>query len=471
MVSASDEHAQRMRERVGGFFGHPRGLGYLVAVEGFWAFSYFGLQTILTLYMTRQLLATGHAEHILGFAAYRHMLEGGGPPLGAVDIASQTYGLLTSLAYALPLVGAVVADRWLGQKRTMILGLVILSVAMAVMVFEQTFLIAAALIVLGNGLLKCNLMVSIGRLYAPDDTRRTSAFAFYLIAANIGSFSSPLVAGTLAERVGFQAGLIALAVGMAGALAAYLAGLSHVSGTAAPASESDSGKAVRLSSRDWLVAAVLVAVLAPEVVHFAAYQQSFNIFPIWAADHVQRTVLGFQIPVTWFSTLDGLLTIAGAAVTIRLWDRQAADGRPMGDLTKIAIGCAMGLVGFAILAVGAMAPGKAPLGAAVGYFLLVDPAIIWVDTVTLALISRAAPASINSTMVGVYTLAMSASYFGTGQLGRLYEHMSPPAFWAVHAGADVICLVFLALAGPTIARVLAGKGATAEAAPASAPAG
>jgi POT family proton-dependent oligopeptide transporter len=104
----------------------------------------------------------------------------------------------------------------------------------------------------------------------------------------------------------------------------------------------------------------------------------------------------------------------------------------------------------------------------VGFFLFVDLAIPWVDTVTMALVSRAAPASINATMMGVFGLAIALGYFATGELGRLYAHLTPAAFWAVHAGLSVVCLAFLALAGPSIARALATPASEAsEASPAA----
>lgn len=438
------------------FFGHPRGLAYLVSVEGFWAFGYFGLQALLTLYLTHQLLLPGHIEHVLGFSTYRRILEGGGPALSPLDIASQTYGLMTSLAYALPLLGAFVADRWLGQRRTMVLGLIVLAVAMATMVTERGFLVAIGLIILGTGLMKCNLMVQIGRLYGPGDLRRTTAFAYYLVFANIGSFSAPLIAGTLAEKVSFRSGLIALATGMVLALVAYLAGQAYVPRDTARA-EAGAAKAPPLHPHDFRIALVLVAALIPEILYFGAYNQAFNIFPVWAADHVQRTLFGLEMPVTWFSTLDGILTIVGAVLAIRVWGWLAQRGRPLGDMRRMAVGAVMGMSGFGLLAAAAATsgPGKAPLWAGVGFFLFVDLAIPWVDTVTMALVSRAAPTSINATMMGVYGLAVALGYYATGQLGRLYAHVSPAAFWAIHAGLSVACLAFLALAGPPIARALA----------------
>ncbi len=438
------------------FFGHPRGLAYLVSVEGFWAFSYFGLQALLTLYLTHELLLPGHIEHVLGFSAYRRLLEGSGHALSPLDIASQTYGLMTSLSYALPLMGAFVADRWLGQRRTMVLGLMVLAAAMAVMVTEQGFLVAIALIILGTGLLKCNLMVQIGRLYRPGDPRRTTAFAYYLVFANIGSFTAPLIAGTLAEKISFRSGLIALAAGMALALVTYLAGQSHVPRDVVR-TERGAAKPPPLHPRDVRIALVLLAALIPEILYFGAYNQAFNVFPVWAADHIQRHIFGLEMPVTWFSTLDGVFTIVGAVLAIRAWGWLAQRGRPMGDMSRMAVGAVMGVIGFGLLAAAAAiaGAGKAPLWAGVGFFLFVDLAIPWIDTVTMALVSRAAPASINATMMGVFGLSVALGYFATGQLGLLYVHVSPAAFWAVHAGLSVVCLVFLAVAGPPIARTLA----------------
>jgi POT family proton-dependent oligopeptide transporter len=472
MNAAVDDFGARMRPRPGDLMGHPRGLAYLVGVEGFWAFAFFGFQGLLTLYMTRHILVPGHVEHVIGFPLYRHLLEGGGPALPAVDIASQTYGWMSSLSYALPLLGAVVADRWLGTRRSMMVGLTLMATAMAIMVTEAGFLVGLCLMILGNGLTKCNLMVSISRLYSPDDPRRTSAFAIYLIFANIGAFSWPLIAGTLAEKVNFPVGIAALAIGMILALATCLAGRAHTP-AGAPVTKVAGASAAARPAGQIRIALILMAAMIPGVLFFGAYQQSFNIFPVWASAHVNRHVLGFEVPVTWFSTLDGLLTIAGAMLTIRLWDRQIARGRPMGDLRRMAVGAAMGVAGFGFLAAAALVGGQAPIALAVGYFVLLDPAITWVDTVTLALVSRTAPAAINSTMVGVYGLSMAASYFITGQLGRLYAHLTPAAFWATHIGVEAAAVLFLAVAGPSIARGLAATRSevlAAEAGPQSAPA-
>src|SRR4051794_28834567 len=168
------------------FFGHPRALAYLVGVEAFLIFSYAGMQFLLTLYMTQQLLLPGHAEHVLGLGLYRRFLEHGGRAMSPLEIASHTYGLATGLIYVLPVLGGLIADRWMGRRRTLTIGLVVLLASFALLSTEAGFLIAIGLMIVGVGLVKLNLVSQIGGLYAAGDSRRTQGFAYYLIAANIG---------------------------------------------------------------------------------------------------------------------------------------------------------------------------------------------------------------------------------------------------------------------------------------------
>lgn len=437
------------------FFGHPRALGYLVGVEGFWMFSYAGMQFLLTLYMSQQLLLPGHVEHVLGFGLYRSLLEHGGRALSPLEIASRTYGLATGLIYVFPVLGGLIADRWLGRRRTLTIGLVITLASFTFLSTESGFLIALGLLIIGVGLVKLNLVSQIGGLYAPNDSRRTQAFAYYLIAANVGSLVTPLISGTLAERVGYRYGLQSLAVSMVVCLAVYLAGRRRVpADRPEPKATGDTARtAERLDPR--VIVALLVLMLA-ELLMYATYNQAFNIFPVWAKAHVDLNVFGFQMPVTWFSTLDGILTIVGAMLTVRLWAWQRSRGREMGDASRLVVGCLLTVAAFLSLAFGAFAAGagKTSMGPAVGFFLLADPAITWIDTVVLAAVSRAAPRSISSLMLGAYYLAVAIGSMADGWLGGLYESMTPVAFWLMHAGViGAGAVVFLVLA-PWLSRVL-----------------
>lgn len=257
-------------------------MAYLIAAEGFWAFAYFGMQGMLTLYMTQELFLPGHREHVLGFEAYRAVLQGMFGPLSTLGLASQTFGLATSLIYALPLLGGLVGDRWLGQRRTITLGLVLTTLGHLLLITEAGFLAALLLLILGAGLIKSNLVGQIGRLYAVDDSRRTRAFGWYLIAANVGGFVTPLICGTLGERFGWRYGWQAAAVGMGLALVVYLSGRRHLPPDALRIRRDGAVSAAKLRSGDGRILFALGLVLIPEVLFFGAYQQAFNIFPVWA---------------------------------------------------------------------------------------------------------------------------------------------------------------------------------------------
>ena len=450
-VSAGEAAADRA------FFGHPKGLPYLLGAEIGWAFAYFGLQNVLTLYMTQTLLKPGHAEHVLGLAAYRSMLQGLYGPLSSIGVASQTFGMATGLIYALPILGGLLADRWIGQRKAVTAGVLVLAVAFVLLIYEQTFLIALALMMMGAGLTKTSLISQLGGLYAPGDDRRSRAFGLYLIALNVGSMVTPLVSGTLGERLGWRYGFMTMAVGMALGALCYVAGTRHMPPdrrSVRPANGEAAGRVLRPG--DGRVIAILALLMLADGIFGGVYNQAFDIFPVWAEAHVERHISGFLAPVTWFNTLDGIMTIVGTALAVRVWAWQTGRSGKAKDVQRIAIGFAMTTVAFLLLAFssGLGGGGKAPLAPEVGFFILVDFAIPWIDTVVLTLVSRDAPASINTSMIGVYYLFVAAGNFLTGWLGGLSDRLSMPGFWLMHAAIAGALLLLLVLAGTRLDRGL-----------------
>lgn len=441
-----------------GFFGHPRGLGYLITAECFWAFAYYGMVALLTLYMTRELFTPGHIEHVIGIGPYRAVQEAFFGPMTPLALASQTFGLATGLVYATPIIGGLISDRWLGQRRGVVLGFAILAVGHLLLVTEAGFLIALLLIVVGAGFVKSNITAQVGRFYATEDGRRTRGYGLFLIAVNVGGFLTPLVCGTLGEKVGFRYGLLAAAIGMAMGLVVYLAGLRHMppdmirSRTAA----APRGKAPVLASGQGMVLFALGALLVAQLLNVATYNQAFNIFPVWAKSHVALDVAGFEVPVTWFSTLDGAFTILGTALAVRIWALLAKRGREPSDVLRATIGGGMTATGFLILGLASAAAGagKVPIIAGVGFFLCVDFALAWLDVVVMSLVSRAAPPGLNTTMMGVFYLSYAGGNFIVGGLGTLYERMTPAAFWMTHAAIAASGMVYLLVLGRWLKSVL-----------------
>ena len=427
----------------GGFFGHPVGLGYLAAVEGCWYIGYAGAQTLLTLYMSQWLFLPGHIEQVIGIGPYRAALEAVYGPLTPLGLSSQTFGLFTALVYALPLLGGLIADRWAGQRRVALAGLILLGAGCALLVSGATFLIGLAGVILGSGLSKSNLVGQIGRLYSEDDPKRTRAFGIYYIALNTGSMITPLIAGTLADRVGWSAGFAAIAVGACAATAIYLAGQRHMPPDTIRVRRDGTADAPKLRAGDGAVLAALVFVILLDVLFVGAYNQTFNILPVWGEQRVDRVIAGFTMPTTWFVTFDGLFTILGTALSVRLWSWQSKRGREPDDVTRLQIGFAIGTAAFLVLAFGALRGNGVPLAFPIAYLALVDLSIAWADMVILSLVSRAAPPAVATTMLGIYFLATTAGNLVVGWLGVLYERMSPTAFWLVHAAIMAAALPLL----------------------------
>src|SRR5262245_8537980 len=126
---------------------HPRGLYYLAFTEAWERFSYYGMTALVVLYMVNQLLTPGHIENVAGFAACRHVLESVTGPLTTVALASQIFGLYSGFVYFTPVLGGIIADRWIGQRNAVVLGALAMAGGHLAMSFERSFLLALLLLV------------------------------------------------------------------------------------------------------------------------------------------------------------------------------------------------------------------------------------------------------------------------------------------------------------------------------------
>ena len=139
-------------------------------------------------------------------------------------LASAIFGLYTGLVYLTPIGGGFLADRLLGRTRTITIGALLMAAGQFLIAFDVTFLIALTCLLIGVGCFKGNLASQVGALYATGDNRRADAFQIYYIFINAGVIISPLIAGTLGEKVGWHYGFGAAGVGMLIGLAIYLSG-------------------------------------------------------------------------------------------------------------------------------------------------------------------------------------------------------------------------------------------------------
>src|SRR5205823_4137337 len=204
-------------------FGHPRGLTFLFTTEMWERFAYYGMRAILVLYLTNFLLLSGQAEHVAGYHTIKGIFEAlTGRALGVQPFSSLIYGTYTAFVYLTPFFGGIIADRWLGQRFTVIIGGIIMAVAEFTLMVPSLFFLGLLLLIIGNGFFKPNISTQVGNLYRPGDSRIDRAYSIFYVGINVGAFFSPLIAGTLGEEVGYQWGFFAAGVGMVLGLFVYL---------------------------------------------------------------------------------------------------------------------------------------------------------------------------------------------------------------------------------------------------------
>lgn len=431
------------------FLGHPKGLGILSGTQLWERFSFYGMQALLMLYMTEDLLKSRDAGRVIGLAAFRHLLEAMSGPMSSIAFASQTYGLYAGFIYVTPLAGAWVADRLLGKTRTVCIGALLMSAGHLAMASTPLFLIALGLLIVGGGCVIGNLSSQVGDLYVHGDERRTRAFAVFLLASSVGSLLAPLVSGTLGERVGWHYGFGAAGIGMMVGAATYLSG-RHTLPRRPPI---DAAHMAPFTPADRRNIIAILLVFVPYILVNMAYQQAYALMLVWADTAVDHRVLGWEMPITWMNFFDGAMSLVTISLTAEWWRRAALRGREPHDVTKLGIGCAGVTLAFAYAALLSRFPGVSWV-ALVGVYFIIDCSCGWFEPPTGAFTSAYAPYRISATMMGVFKLAMAFAYFGLGWLGQFFEPLGATRYWLMTAGIAALGAVLVALFGRRVRAML-----------------
>jgi POT family proton-dependent oligopeptide transporter len=372
------------------FLGEPRALAYLAFTEAWERFSYYGMIALLVLYMSQALLLPGRVEHVVGFSVFRAGLEAVFGPMSTLALASQIFGLYTGFVYFTPVLGGIIADRWIGQRNAVVIGAVLMSAGHIAMAFDASFLLALALLIVGCGFLKGNISTQVGSLYAENDSAgRTRGFAIFSIGINVGAVAGPLLCGLLAQIYGWHAGFGLAGVLMLIGLATYLAGYGNLSASVRAHSTPHSTAA--LTAAQWRTIAALIVVMAITMFQSIAYYQNTNIGLIWIDRSVDLELLGFHVPVAWFNSIDPLVSIISVPFLFALWRRQAAHGSEPGEVIKIATGAWLACIANLLLVAGCVTGGRVPILVPVLYDVLLGVAFLYYWPTLLALVSRAAP--------------------------------------------------------------------------------
>jgi len=434
-------------DRVHGFFGHPRGLSTLFFTEMWERFSYYGMRAFLILYMV----------HALGFDD-KH--------------AGSVYGTYTASAWAAAIVGGIIADRWLGQYRSVLYGGIIIALGHFTLAFHPLpfFYAGLSLIVIGTGLLKPNVSGIVGSLYEPNDTRRDAGFSLFYMGINLGAFIGPLIAGYLAQKVDWHVGFACAGVGMTAGVVQYILGRnrlqpaverlerqrreSRATARERKLSVSSTGPTEQtfwgFTKVEWKRLAAMGVFFVFAAVFWGAYEQAGSTLNLFGDRYSNTTILGFTFPSSWFVSVQALFVIVLAPAFAWLWIKlgRLEPSTP----TKFAIGLLFTGLSFLLLMIPARHLQATP-GIRVSPFWLIGCYFIQelgelsLSPVGLSVFTKLSPVKIVGLMLGVWFLADSVGNKVAGYAaGFISSAPLPDLFGTVAAvclGASFIAFLMI----------------------------
>ena len=429
-----------------GWFGHPRGLSTLFFTEMWERFSYYGMRAFLILYMV----------HALGFDD-KH--------------AGRIYGNYTAGVWAAAIVGGIVADWWLGQYRSVLIGGIIIALGHFTLAFHPLpfFYVGLSLIVIGTGLLKPNVSGIVGALYDPADTRRDAGFSIFYMGINLGAFIGPLIAGWLAQKVDWHLGFACAGVGMSLGLVQYALGRRHLQPAierlarrprpAAAAAAASSEGFLGFTVAEWKRIAAMAVFFVLAAIFWGAYEQAGSSLNLFGDRYTTLRILGFEFPSSWYVSVQAIFVIILAPAFAWLWIR-LGKYEPTTP-TKFAFGLFFVGLSFVFLLIPAGAIQGTP-GLRVSPFWLIGCYFIQelgelsISPVGLSVFTKLAPVRIVGMMLGLWFLADSVGNKVAGYAaGFISTAPLPQLFGVVGAVCIGASLVAFAIVTP-VKRLMGG---------------
>jgi POT family proton-dependent oligopeptide transporter len=417
-----------------GLAGHPAGLTTLFFTELWERFSYYGMRAILVLFMVAPV-----AEGGLGFDTVQ---------------ASSLYGTYTMAVYLLALPGGFVADHWIGARRAVLLGGLVMAAGQFVLTTHSlpAFYGGLTMIAVGTGLLKPNISAMVGRLYGPGDPRRDSGFSLFYMGINIGALMAPLACGWLAESATFKAwlagwgldparswhyGFGAAGVGMLVGIAVYLAQGSRLPRTeravSAKSPEAASPHGL-LTGDEWKRLGAIVILFAFTILFWAAYEQKGASLNLFAKQLVSTNAFGFEFPASWLQSLTPLYVILLAPVFAKLWVRLGT--RQPSSPQKFALGLfAIGLAFCLLVPASALtASGRISPFWLAGVYLFDVIGELCLSPVGLSTVTKLSPARFVGLMMGLWFFATSLGNKLAGFLSGFFVADDPGRLVRLYGG-------------------------------------
>jgi len=391
-------------------FGQPIGLYILFFTEMWERFSYYGMRALLVLYISSTV-------------------DGGG--LGWTKAnALELYGWYTMLVYVMSIPGGIIADKVLGQKKSVLYGAIILVAGHGILAIEQmwAFYTGLCLIIFGVGMLKPNISTMVGGLYKKGDIRRDKGFTIFYIGINVGAFLSALIVGYVGENIGWHYGFGLAGIGMLFGLLVYLKGqkyLSHV-GNYLGGSENEADKELLKKpltkiEKDRMI--VLFISFLIIIVFWGAFEQAGGLLNIYADEKINRVILGWEMPATWFQSFNALFIMVLGVPVALFWANRKLKGKETSTLLKMGLGTIIMGLGFLVMVgasneAGSMEFGTASFWWLTSAYLLHTIGELFASPTALSFITKLAPLKYASIMMGVYFAATGLGNKLAGSIGE-----------------------------------------------------
>ncbi|AZJ34973.1 peptide MFS transporter [Tenacibaculum singaporense] len=412
-------------------FGHPAGLYVLFFTEMWERFSYYGMRAILVLYLVAQ---TTDENAGLGWSN---------------GDALSLYGTYTMLVYLMSIPGGWIADKFLGQKKSVLYGGILLVAGHSVLAIEQmwAFYTGLGLIIAGVGMLKPNISTMVGGLYQQGDIRRDKGFTIFYIGINVGAFLSALIVGYVGETYGWHYGFGLAGIGMALGLLQYVLGQKHLRGVGDYLGKSKNeedkeimNKPLTKVEKDRVVVLLISFLLV--IIFWGAFEQAGGLMNIYASEKTSRMLGNFEVPASWFQSLNAFFIIVLGTSVAAYWAKRKLEGKLSTGLFKMIMGLIIMGAGFFFMT-GASAQFQSE-GTSAMYWLVLAYLFhtvgeLCISPVALSYITKLAPVKYASLMMGVY-FAMTG--FGNKVAGLLGEASESLGEFTIFTGIAVFCVSF-----------------------------
>ncbi len=448
-VPASHAVEETSRKTPGEWFGHPKGLYVLFFTEMWERFSYYGMRALLVLYMMKILILDANkGMTVFGYHSVQMFVQwsvglfGVHNQLSVQALASQIYGLYTGFVYFTPFFGGILADRVFGQRKSVYIGGILMTIGHFLMASERFFFFALLFLILGNGCFKPNISTQVGDLYPEGDPRRDSAFTIFYMGINLGAFFSPLVCGTLGQLVGWDWGFGAAGVGMVSGLLIYHFG-RHLLPQDKIKEEGLAREKIaeqKITPNEWKAIAALVFLCIVNIVFWAVYEQQGNTMQIWADQNTRWNFFGFHLPSSWYQAFNPAFIFLFAPILDKFWEWQNKRGKEPSSVMKMGIGCVLLGLSFVVMIVASRIVLSGERGSLL--WLVSSSAILtigelYLSPIGLSLVTKVSPARMVSMLMGMWFLS---SFFGdylSGFIGGFYGTMTKEAFFALMTGLGI----------------------------------